>query len=363
MRNKILVVAPSTRNLGGQSLQAKNLLEVFKKNDKFEIELTENDPETFFKVKYLRTVVKSLKFWFNLSKKIPKSDLVHVFSSARSGYLIASIPPLIFSKLYGKPVLLHYHSGELETHLKKGCLTALPTMRKFNRIVVPSDFLAKIFVSYNIEAEVIPNFIRLDKFKFRQRNPLRPVFLSNRNFEEHYNVKDVIKAFRLIVQFFPEAKLIIVGYGTQEKRLKRLVLEFDLTKSVEFIGKVTNEQMPIYYDKADIYLNSSLVDNMPVSLIESFACGLPVVSYASGGIPFMIENRKNGILVPKGDFKALAESAIELLKNNCLAQEIIRNALKEAKKYDQKIVAQRWEKMYSQMLSLPTASSSDEKPL
>ncbi|MCS6873988.1 MAG: glycosyltransferase family 4 protein [Pyrinomonadaceae bacterium] len=358
---KILIVAPSMRNFGGQSIQAKNLIDAFKNDETFDLELVENDPTTFLQIKYLRTLAKSVKFWLKLIKKIPKSDLVHVSSAAKSGYLVATIPPFIISKLFRKPVLLHYHSGELEEHIKKWKMTSLPVMRRFEQVVVPSEFLAKIFADFGIRAEIIANFVDLNKFKFRTRNPLRPFFLSNRNFEEHYNVADVLRAFQIISQKFPQAKLIVVGSGKKEQELKNLATELKL-KEVEFVGKVTNEQMASYYDRADIYLNASLVDNMPVSLIESFACGLPVVSYATGGINFMIENRKTGILIPKGDYKALAKAAIELLEDNHLAQQIIENARIEAKRYEPVGIIKKWRKIYGQMLSLPTASSSEAKP-
>lgn len=352
---KILVVAPSMRNFGGQSLQAENLIRAFINHDGFQLELLENDPESIFSdIKYVRTIVKSIKFIASLIKKVAGADVVHVFSSGMSGYVIASLPPLFIAKLFYRPVLLHYHSGELEEHLQRWKLTALPTMRLFDEIVVPSEYLAQILTKYGLKAKMIPNFIHEERFRFRFRNPLRPVFLSNRNFHEHYNVADVLKAFRIISDEFPDAKIYVAGYGPQENDLKALAANLKLT-SVEFVGKCTNEQMAEYYDKADIFLNTSLVDNMPLSLIEAFFCGLPVISYATGGINCLIKDGENGLLVEVGNYKEIAEKAIWLLRNQAMADRIIGEAKNKAMNYTASMVRSKWIEVYQSLIAHPTA--------
>ena len=68
-------------------------------------------------------------------------------------------------------------------------------MRMFDRIVVPSRFLVDVFAKFDLQARAIFNFVETEKFKFRDRRPLKPVFLSNRNFEAHYQVGDILRAF------------------------------------------------------------------------------------------------------------------------------------------------------------------------
>lgn len=338
------------KNPGGQSIQANRLLEAFANNEEIELKLIPNNPELKIfrflqKIPVIKTLAASLKFWRLLLTRIGGFDAVQVFSSGTTSYIISTIPPLLAAKIFGVKSILHYHHGGLEEHLTEWKMTAKPTMKMFDEIVVPSRFLVDVFDKFGLRAQSISNFVELEKFVFRERDPLKPVFLSNRTFEPHYNVECVLQAFQLIQEKIPESSLIVAGYGTEEEKLKNLAKTLNL-QSVEFTGKISNEKMAEVYDRADIYLNASLVDNMPLSFIEAFACGLPIVSGKTGGIPYIVKNGETGLLVEPGDHATLAEKSIELLKNNDLAQKIIRNAVIEVEKYAPKNVLADWKKLY-----------------
>lgn len=346
---KIALVAPSMKNVGGQSIQAKRLLDAFAGDETVKLIFIPNNPETAFQtIKFLRTIFTSIKFWLSLFSKIPGADAVHIFSSGTTSYIISTVPPLFIAKLFSKKTILNYHTGEAEMHLKNWRLTAKPTMRMFDRIVVPSQFLVDVFARFDLKAEAIFNFVESETFKFRQRNLLKPVFLSNRNFEAHYQVADVLRAFQLIQQKLPDAKLIVAGYGSEEARLKKLATELNLANT-RFTGRIEQDEMPRIYDEADVYLNSSIVDNMPLSIIEAFACGLPVISTDAGGIPHIVDDGETGLLVKTNDYRALAEQAIRLLEDEDLAQNIIRRAVAEGEKYSSQNALNDWLKLYKKL--------------
>lgn len=348
---KVLIVATSMRVIGGQSIQAKRLLDAFAGDSEIEMSFLPNNPETAFqRIKYLRTIFASLKFWWSLLRTTYKFDVVQVFSSATTGYIIATLPPLVVSKIYGKRAVLNYHSGELAHHIENWKRTALPTMRKFDSIVVPSQFLVDVFAKYDLQAKAIFNFVDSANFEFRTREIFKPIFLSNRNFEAHYNVSDVLRAFQIIQKRFAEAKLFVAGFGTEEVKLKKLAEDLKLEK-VEFVGKVSNEEMAALYEKTDIYLNSSVVDNMPLSIIEAFSSGVPVVSYATGGIPYLIESGETGLLVQPKDFESLAEKAIFLLEDQDFAKKIVAKARAEVVKYSWENVREDWLELYTKLQS------------
>jgi glycosyltransferase involved in cell wall biosynthesis len=346
---KVLLVAPSMKIVGGQSIQAQRLLDAFAADEKIEFEFAANNPDAPFQnVKFLRTALASVKFWFKLFRKISKINIVHVFSSGTTSYIISTLPTFFIAKLFGKKTILHYHTGEAEAHLKNWKLTAKPTMKHFDKIVVPSQFLVDIFAKFDLKAKAIFNFVEGEKFAFRERNPLKPVFLSNRNFEAHYRVEDVLRAFRLIQNRFPEARLLIAGSGSEEKNLKKLAAELNL-ENAEFLGRIENAEMPKIYDKADIYLNSSIVDNMPLSIIEAFSCGLAVATTDAGGISYICENGETALLVGKKDYESLAREAIRLLDDDELARKIINNARRECVKYSPENVRAEWSKLYQDL--------------
>ncbi len=348
---KVALIAPSMKIVGGQSIQAKRLLDAFADDEKIEFEyIPNNPPAPFQNVKFLRTISTSIKFWLLLFQLIPQADIVHVFSAGTTSYIISTLPPLFVAKIFGVKTMLNYHNGAAENHLKKWKRTAKPTMKTFDAIVAPSDFLVDVFAKFDLRATSIFNFVESNEFVFRERKPLKPVFLSNRNFEPHYRVADVLRAFRVIQNRFPEARLLIAGYGSEEEKLKKLAAQLKL-ENAEFLGKIENKEMPEIYDKADVYLNASVVDNMPLSIIEAFSCGLAVVSTGAGGIPYICENGKTGLLVEKEDYENLARAAIRLIEDDELAQKIIGAARRECEKYSMENARGRWIEIYQKLVS------------
>jgi len=352
---RVAIVGPSMEVLGGQSIQAERLIRAFGGDNEIDLALIPNNPKLQFfsflqDVRLVRTIFTSFKFLWILLTKLGKFDVVHIFSSGTTSYLISTLPPLFVSKIFGKHVILNYHTGEAEAHLRDWGWYATSSMREFDKIVVPSQFLVDVFSKFKLRSESIFNFVEADKFSFRQRKPLKANFLSNRTFEKHYNVSCSVKAFKKIQEKYPDAKLSVVGFGSQEAKLKKLANDLEL-KNVEFLGRISQEKMPGVYDSADVYLNSSVVDNMPLSVIEAFSCGLPVVSSNAGGIPYIVEDGETGLLSETNDCDALAENACKLLENEELAQKIIDKAHRECVKYSWTEVRDKWRRLYLDLAS------------
>jgi glycosyltransferase involved in cell wall biosynthesis len=150
--------------------------------------------------------------------------------------------------------------------------------------------------------------------------------------------------------------LIIAGDGKQRPSLEQLACELEL-QNVEFRGLVTPDTMGELYDQAHIFLNSSNIDNMPGSILESFACGMPVVSTNAGGIRFLITHEKTGLLVPKNDHEAMASWAMRLLESPELAESIVRNSHEECVAYTWPAVRTSWLEVYRQLVGLEPSTA------
>jgi glycosyltransferase involved in cell wall biosynthesis len=184
---------------------------------------------------------------------------------------------------------------------------------------------------------------------FRERQHLRPVFLTSRLLEPLYNVPCVLRAFAIIQQRYPHATLTVAGDGWMRSDLEALARDLKL-QNVEFIGFVPFDDMPVLYDSADIYLSATNIDNMPSSITESMACGLNVVTSDGGGaIPYIMTNEVTGLIVNRDDHKALADAAIRLLNDNDLALRLARNAHESSKKFTWPPIRDEWLKLYREV--------------
>ncbi len=351
---RILIVAPSLDILGGQAVQATRLLARLGEEASLEVGFLPVNPRLpgvlrkLQAIKYVRTVVTSLMYVATLLLRVRAYDVVHIFSASYFSFVLAPTPAILIAKLYGKKSVLNYRSGEAEDHLRRWSRTAIPSIRLVDEIAVPSGYLVDVFARFGLHARAIFNFVDTSHFRFRERRPLRPVFLSNRNLEPLYNVGCVLRAFALIQRRFSDARLTVAGDGSQRGELERLARELKL-RHVEFIGRVAPARMPELYDAADIYLNSPNIDNMPGSIIEAFAAGLPVVTTDAGGIPYILTDEQTGLMVERDDHEALAACAIRLLEDDALASRLAARARGECDKYEWAAVKNEWLKLYRQL--------------
>ena len=351
---RVLIVGPSLEILGGQAVQASRLFSRLSEEPSIEVSFLPVNPRLpgplakLQKIKYIRTVVTSLLYWALLLARVSQYDVIHVFSASYFSFVLAPTPAILIAKLYGKKIVLNYRSGQAADHLRRWRRTAIPTMRLVDEIAVPSNYLVDVFAQFDLLSRSIYNFVDVDRFCFRKRSPLRPVFLSNRNLEPLYNVGCILRAFAIIQKRFGDAQLIVAGDGTERPKLEALAKELQL-RNVEFKGRVAPEQMHEIYDAADVYLNAPNIDNMPGSIIEAFASGLPVVTTDAGGIPYLVSDRSTGFMIRCGDHLSMAQRCLSLLEDETLCSSITSRALEECNKYQWSAVKDEWLKLYYEL--------------
>jgi glycosyltransferase involved in cell wall biosynthesis len=221
-------------------------------------------------------------------------------------------------------------------------------IRRFDEVVAPSGYLVEVFARHSIRARPILNLIDVERFTFRERAEPRPVFLHNRALEPLYNVACTIRAFALIQKRYPAAELALAHHGSMRGELERFVEELG-ARNVSFIGTISRGQTAGVLNSADIYLTSPDIDNMPGSLLECFASGLPVVATRAGGIPWIVEDGRTGLLVECGDSQGLAAAAMRLIEERGLAQRIAAAAREECEKYRWAAVRTAWLGLYGEL--------------
>ena len=347
---RIALVAPSLAILGGQGVQADTLANLLD-GEGYAIDFIPINPgfprglKWLRRVPFARTVLNEALYIWSL-RRVRQSDVVHIFTASYWSFLLTSAPAITAARLCGKRVVLNYHSGEADDHLTRWGVWVHPWLRTAGALVVPSEYLRQIFARHGHPARVVPNALSLTSFAFRERSPLRPRLLSTRNLEPHYGVDDVIKAFALLRRRWPEATIEVAGTGSEEGRLRALAQE-RCPQGVKFLGRVEPARVPALYSRCDIYVNCSLIDNQPLSLLEAFAAGMPVVSTPTGDISSMIVSGENGLLVPARSPAAIAAAIEKLLRDPEAAAQMARRARERVQAHAWPQIKQGWAQVYA----------------
>ena len=349
-RPRIAIVAPTLDILGGQGIQARALLEHLRE-DGYDVTLVPVNPGfpgalgVVRRLPYARTALNQMLYLPAL-RALRAVDVVHVFSASYWSFLLAPVPAIVAARMLGKRVVLNYHSGEADDHLTRWGVAVHPWLRMVDEIVVPSGYLRLVFASHGYPARVVRNVVDLSRFVYRDRHPLRPRLLSTRNLERHYRVDRTLEAFAMVKASYPEATLTVAGIGSESSRLDALARSLCID-GITFVGRVEPEDMPRLYDEADIFLNSSVVDNQPLSVLEALASGLPVVSTATGDIGSMVTDGETGVLIPHDDPAAMAKAAIALLGDPDAARVMARRGRGEVLRYTWPRVREEWARVYA----------------
>lgn len=317
---RVLLISNYKKGIGGINAQV-DLLYVYLNDDESivaDIFSTKGNP--------LRRVWQIIK----LLCYARKYDVLHIHACSHWG-MLPTVVGVLAGKLWQKRIVITYHGGGAEEYFAKHIRFVKRWLNRADQVVVLSGFLKDIFDRYAIPCEVIPNIVVLQPQKQRERD-VAPRFISIRHLEPLYNISCILQAYEQVLMAYPNATLDILGKGSMREQLEQYVVDKKLT-GVQFIGQVPNQQIYEYLNKADIMLSASRADNMPVSLLEAMNAGLLVISSRVGGVPYMIEEGKTGVLFESDNANELAQKMLWALEHSEEVKQIISNAQNDVQKY------------------------------
>jgi glycosyltransferase involved in cell wall biosynthesis len=283
----------------------------------------------------LRAGFRLVPYWLRLWRAAGRCQVIHVFANSGWAWHLFAAPALLAARLRGTAVIVNYRGGHADSFLARAPGHVLRALQRATLRVTPSPFLLRVFARYGLEAEVVPNIVDLTRFKPVAARDFgsSPRMLVARNLEPIYDIPTAIRALVQVRQRYGDATLMVAGSGPELERLQALVVKLGLEGAVNFTGRVENSEMPQLYALADCVINPSTVDNMPISLLEALASGLPVVSTDAGGVPDMLSHGVSGLLVPVGDAQAMGREVCRVLEDRSLAIRLAAAGRAEAEKY------------------------------
>lgn len=291
------------------------------------------------------------------SKAARMLDMVGTVLTKRSNYQIAQVdlysgPAFLWAeaacyalRLAGKPYIVTMHGGGLPRFAERHPVRCRKLLQSAKAVTAPSNYLRESMRPYRGDVELVPNALEIARYPFRARHKASANLVWVRAFDYTYNPVLAIRTLALVAKQFPEARLVMVGPDKHDGSFEATKAEasaLGVENRVEFIGPVPKNEMAKWMDRGDIFLNTTNVDNTPVTVLEALATGACVVSTRVGGIPYLLTDQENALLVAKDDAQAMATAIGRLILEPSLAAKLSQAGRNTAEKMDWPVVLNRW---------------------
>ena len=353
---KLALVGPLPPPSGGMANQTRQLGELLANEGAVVTIVQVNAPypgKVVERVPVVRAVVRLFPYVVRLFRVMGTADIVHVMANSGWSWHLFAAPAIMVARWRGVPSVVNYRGGEAATFLAASHALVRFILRRSSALVVPSRYLHEVFSTHRIESDIVPNIIDLERFRPRteprSRNALH--ILVPRNLEPIYDVAAALHALQILRRTLPQVRMTVAGSGPEREQLERLASELGVADAVEFCGRVERDVMASLYRDADVVVNPSLVDNMPNSVLEALASGVPVVSTNVGGIPCIVRDGATTLLVPPGAPAELAAAVRRVLEDATLAAELRQNGLRDVRQYAWSQVRDQWARVYEAALA------------
>lgn len=278
------------------------------------------------------------------NRKLTDVVLIDTFSTTNFYYALATSQWARILKLSYINIL---HGGNLPMRLQKNPYWCQLIFKNAKSLVAPSNYLKEAFENQGYQVQLIPNIIPIADYTFKERQQLQPKLLWVRAFDNIYNPEMAIEVLRIMINKYPKAELCMVGPVKDESfnNTQLLVRKYGLEKKVIFTGVLTKKEWHQLAEEFDIFINTTNIDNTPVSVMEAMALGLPVISTNVGGMSCLIEDNQDGILVNPKDTQAMVDAICRLIENPNIAMELVKQARKKVEQMDWSVVKNHWNKV------------------
>ena len=339
---RVLLVGPVPPPDGGMANQTAQLARLLRAEGAV-VELVAVNapyrPAWAGRIRGVRAFARLVPFLARLWSAAGRADVVHIMANSDWSWHLAAAPAVWIASRRRVPSVVNYRGGGADAFFRREIASIRPTLARCSSIVVPSAFLLRVFEQYGFQAVIVPNVVDLERFA--PADPPRapsetlraPHLVVTRHLEAIYDIGTALRALRLVRERFPAATISIAGSGAERAPLEALAESLAIREAVTFTGRLENDRMAALYRGADLVLNTSLVDNMPISILEALASGVPVVSTNVGGIPDLVRDGITATLVEPDDPAAMAAAAIDLLASADLRADRVRAGLEHVRQF------------------------------
>ena len=253
----------------------------------------------------------------------------------------------ILARLFSIPYIPVIHGGQISKRIKKRQKLSDLIFNRSKINIAPSNYIYNIFIQNGYNIKLIPNGIDLSFYTLKKRKIIEPNLLWVRSFHKIYNPEMAIYVLNKLLVTYPEAKLTMVGPDKDGSQAlcKNLARTLNISKKVNFTGYLPKKDWIKLSINQDLFINTTNIDNMPVSIIEVMALGIPIISTNVGGLPFLLKHEKNALLVDSNDILAMTKNIDELITNPTLAFKISMEAYNNVQLFSIDMIYEDWVKL------------------
>lgn len=286
-----------------------------------------------------------------------KPDIAHAVMESYAGVALVFI-----KRLYPRAKrILTLQSGDLDDARKQKKLGIKLFWRPIHlvpdKITAISGFLARRAERLGVKREnirIIPNGVDLTKIPEQaEKIPNRVICVARFSWEK--GIEYLIEAWPRVLKKVPTARLVFVGSKVKRgeetaSRVNELIKKYKISETIEFKGALPNTQTLVEIKKSSVFICPSLAEGLGIVFIEAQACGVPPIGTRVGGIPDVIQDQENGLLIEPKDPEAIAKAIIRLLTDRELANRLSQRALITVQKYDWANIIEQINKAYQELL-------------
>jgi glycosyltransferase involved in cell wall biosynthesis len=273
--------------------------------------------------------------------------VIHVYSGYAFWWAAVSA---FLAKALRKRLVLWLHGGNLPSYSRRHPWLVASVLRRADRVLAPSGYLASAFPEHTVD--IIPYELAIRHYPYRQRKVVRPKLLWLRSFNHIYNPAMAAQVIHELAEDYPDVKLIMCGPDLGDGSLEETVRtaeELGVADRIELPGKVSKERIKQLGESCDIFINTTNIDNTPVSVIEAMAMGMCVISTNVGGIPYLVTDNQDGILVEPGSSTGMADACRMVLAQPDLAGRLSHQAREKALTFDWQSVMPQWQALLTEL--------------
>lgn len=288
------------------------------------------------------------------------ADMVWTTWAKRQAYSVAQVdvfsePSFMWAEVVcwvlrrlRKPYVLTLHGGNLPAFAQRHPQRVRRLLGSAGKVTAPSRYLRERMGDYRPDIVLLPNPLELSNYTFSKRVNPQPQVVWLRAFNSGYNPGLAARVVALLRSDFPDVRLLMIGRDKGDgsfQTFQQTVESLGIGSHVDCPGGVAKTDVSSWLNKGDIFLNTTNIDNTPVSVMEAMACGLCVVSTNVGGIPYLLDHERDALLVPPNDPEAMAAAVRRILIEPGLAEHLSRNARKKAEQFDWGTILPQWEEL------------------